>query len=192
MSSTKRTSMTSAPIIDLSTIRITALPPERSLGNFECGEDEIDRNLEKCNTRNRTHRARIFYAWSKIEDKILGFYCLAISASESKYLDEYFKRDDDFRPYIPFIYLSYIGVQREYQCQKIGTILMMDCLTKCERVARITGTYGVSLNALTDRLRKGYEKYGFRQFGDTRFPFMVLPTQALFDLVGKGFAPPPA
>jgi GNAT superfamily N-acetyltransferase len=91
-------------------------------------------------------------------------------------------RISDERAYVPFVYLNYIAVRADYQNQKIGTVLLMNALSRCGQVVRNVGIYGIALNALTERAAKLYERYGFRQISATKYPFMILPTQSLIDL----------
>jgi ribosomal protein S18 acetylase RimI-like enzyme len=113
-----------------------------------------------------------------------GFYALGISAADSKYLSGEILQGTEDRSYIPFIYLNYLAVQSEYQNQKLGTLLLIDALTRCANVARNVGLYGVALNALSDRAAGLYDRYGFKAYGRQKFPFMVLPIKFLFDLMG--------
>lgn len=112
-----------------------------------------------------------------------GFYCLSISASESKYLCEEIIRANENLPFVPFIYVNYFAVRKEFQNQKIGTALLGDALSRCGRVVRNVGIYGIALNALTERLIGLYERYGFRPYGKrSKYQLMILPAQTLIDL----------
>jgi ribosomal protein S18 acetylase RimI-like enzyme len=120
-----------------------------------------------------------------------GFYCLGITASDSKELGQEFGAEiaeaNDYRQYIPFVYVHYIAVRQEFQNQRIGTMLLGNMMQRCGHIVRNVGVLGIALHALTTRALKLYEGYGFRQFNELRYPLMVLPTQSLIDLTSGQF-----
>lgn len=178
--------MTTAPqSVDIKNLRIEPLDDHEALKDFDSGENEIDRHIATCCDWHQKYRRRTFCAFLSDEKIAVGFYCLGISATESKYLDDEILRSSDGHAYVPFIYLNYLAVRSEYQNNKIGTILLLNALDRCAHTVKNIGIYGVSLNALTDRSAGLYDRYGFREYGGrNKYPFMVLPAQSLIDLFG--------
>ncbi len=178
--------MTTAPQpVDIKNLRIEPLASHESLRDFDSGEREVDRHIEKCCDWHRKYRQRVFRAFlPRGEESVaVGFYCLGISAAESKYLSEEILQTSDGQAYVPFIYINYLAVRREYQKNKIGTILLLNALERCAHTIKNIGIYGVALNAVTDRAAGLYDRYGFREYGGrSKYPFMVLPAQSLIDL----------
>jgi len=170
------------PPLDTRSLRIIPLSDAGLLDAFDSGESEIDRNIDRCCERHHKYRSRVFCAIVDGEQSAYGFYCLSISASESKYLAEEIIRANEGRAFVPFLYINYLAVRKDWQNQKIGTLLLIDALTRCERVVRDVGVYGVALNALTERAARLYEKYGFRPYGETKYPLMILPARSLIEL----------
>jgi len=171
------------PPLDIRAVRIVPLASRGVLTDFESGEREIDRALGKCCDWQEKHRVRMFGAMIEGCDYAYGFYSLGVSAADSKYLALDLVKVGDERSYIPFLYLNYLAVRRDFQGRKLGTLLLMNALTRCELVARNVGVYGVALNALNDRAAALYDRYGFRAYDKAKFPFMILPIQSLFDLM---------
>lgn len=169
-------------LLDLRSVRIAPLSDPGWLAGFKSGESEIDRNIGVCCERHATYRARTFCALADGQEGACGFYSFGISAHDSKYLDELI---NDGRAFIPFIYLQYLAVREQLQNQKIGTLLLGHCLTRCAQVVReVGGIFGVALHALTTRTADLYDGYGFREYGRrSKYPFMILPAQSLIDLV---------
>jgi len=187
-SSINRTVMTTAlPIPDIRNLRFRPLESEAVFRDFKCGEREIDRNIEKCCFWHNSHRARVFCAHINGVQEAYGFYCIGVSASETKHFDEHLTDTDDYRPFIPLIYVYYLAVRENFQNQKIGTMLLGNMLSRCGYIVRNVGVYGIALNALTSRVLILYEKYGFRQFSDTKYPLMLLPTQSLIELTERDY-----
>lgn len=178
--------MTTAPqSVDIGNLRIEPLDDHGALKDFDSGESEVDRHVEECCDYHQEYRRRTFCAFLSDEKIAVGFFCLGISASESRYLDDEIVRASGGHTYVPFIYLNYLAVRSEYQNNKIGTMLLINALERCAHAIKNIGIYGVALNALTDRVTGLYEKYGFREYGGRKkYPFMVLPAQSLIDLFG--------
>lgn len=173
------------PALDIRRLRIVPAPSENVFADFRSGEDEIDRNLQKCREWHRCHRSRVFCAYLADEPDLYGFYCLGLHAHDSKSADEFFTRSsDDIRNFIPFIYLNYLAVREGFRRKKIGTMLLLNALERCALAIRNVGAYGVALNALNDDAAALYDKYGFKANnpGSRRAPLMVLPAQTILDL----------
>lgn len=174
--------MTAPHPVDIKKLRIEPLADASALEGFSCGESEVDRNVEKCCKWHETYIRRAFCAFLGTEKSSCGFYCISISASESKYLDEKLVRASGGGNYIPFIYLNYLAVSSPYQNNQIGTILLMHALARCAYVIKNIGVHGVALHALNDRSAGLYDRYGFREHGKNKFPFMILPALSVLDL----------
>lgn len=176
--------MTTAPQpVDLKNLRIHPLSDSGQLEGFDSGEPEVDRYISKCCDWHVRYRKRTFCAFLADDQVAVGYYCLGISATDSKYLDEEITRSHDAFGYVPFIYLTYIAVRSGYQNNGIGTILLMNALERAANTIRDIGIFGVALNALNDRSAGLYDRYGFREYGKRKnYPFMVLPAQSVLDL----------
>lgn len=170
------------PTPDIRNLKYQPLIDPAAFAGFECGEDEIDRHLDKCWEWQAMHRARIFCAHVDGVPEAYGFYCLGILAHDHKGMDADIVRASEGRKYVPFIYVHYFGVRSEHQNKKIGTMLFGNLLDRCTSVVENVGVFGVALNALTPRAVNLYHNYGFRQRNDTKYPLMILPTQSLLDL----------
>jgi hypothetical protein len=59
-------------------------------------------------------------------------------------------------------------------------------LEKCAVAIRNIGAYGVALSALNDNAAGFYDHFDFRTKspGTQKYPFMILPAQAVLDLTG--------
>jgi len=64
----------------------------------------------------------------------------------------------------PCIYLSMIGVDKQFQGKGIGKTLMVDAMRTTLRVAEMVGVYALILDALDKEVAKRYERWGFEYF----------------------------
>jgi GNAT superfamily N-acetyltransferase len=175
---------TAGPALDLKSLKFVPLPSPSALADFRCGEDAIDREIAKCCVWESRNRARVFCAYLPADPIPRGFYCPGLHAHEAKAVHGFFAHArEDFRNYVPFIYLDYIGVRQELRRNGIGTVLLLHALERCTIVIRNVGSYGVALHALNDVAAKLYDRYGFRPVDEkAKTPFMVLPAQSVLDL----------
>lgn len=181
--------MTVRQIVDASNIRIAPLRDASMLKGFSSGEREVDRNIEKCCGWHEKYRNRIFCASIKERDSVVGFYCIGVSATESKYIDVSILRSDETFKFLPFVYINYIAVHCEYQNNKIGTCLLLNALEKCAWTVRNVGIYGVALHAISDRAAGLYDRYGFQEVSKgMKCPFMILPARSVLELFGNELA----
>ena len=187
ISSINRIIMTTArPPLDLRSARIIPLLDQNALCGFSCGEEQIDHWVVRCCDLHDRNRARVFCAMQPAEPRAYGFYSLSMTGVLAKGLETEITQNHNQNGFVPFIYIDYLGVQREFQRQGLGTLLLIDALKRCADVAKNVAVYGVALHSLTPRTTKLYEKYGFGVKGNKsmQFPLMVLPMQTLFDLFG--------
>lgn len=167
--------------LDLSQITVSPLADGVAIESFRCGNVEIDSwAKEKARKLSGINRVKIFCACSPSDASVRGFYCLSFEAKETKRLFSNYK---DF-PYIPVVYITYIGVLRSCQRQKLGTMLLIDALRRAYGLSEHVGFYGVALRSLNEDTNRLYTKYGFVQIDDSPNPLMLLPIQALNELFG--------
>lgn len=173
---------TALPPLALHTIKIEPFTNSSALDHFHCGERDIDRSLNKCRDWQSKNRVRMFCAMTDGCDRAYGFYCLGVSATETRHLDGDIVRGSEDRSFVPFIYLNYLAVEKDHQRQRLGELMLLNALERCEVVGRNVGVYGVALHALNDHSAGLYDRYGFRAYGNRDLPFMVLPIKSVFDL----------
>ena len=70
-------------------------------------------------------------------------------------------------PIVPVILLGRLAIDREYQDQHLGDALLFDALRRAFTVGtQEIGAMAVIVDALHDRARMFYERYGFQRFPD--------------------------
>lgn len=179
---------TALPPPDIGKLKIRSLVDRAAFADFESGERYIDRQIPKCCDWQEMHRTRIFCAQMDGVAEAYGFYCLGVSSVKALGMGSDITRVYEGKEYVPFVYLHYIAVRRQFQNQKIGTILLMNLLSRCGHIVRNVGVFGIALNALTSRVVSLYERYGFRQRDEREYPLMILPTQSLIELTKGDYA----
>lgn len=104
---------------------------------------------------------------SESDDRFVGFYTIAqhmidVSALSAIKLGSLPKK-------IPCSRLIMLGIDREYQGQRLGSKLMKHALELTRMVARQIGSYGLYLDAESTAI-DFYKKLGFQLLSDDRHP----------------------
>src|SRR5262245_59099899 len=113
---------TALPTPDIRNLKFRPLADPLAFHDFECGESEIDRRIGTCCEWETMHRARVFCAYLDNVPQPYGFYCIGIWAQDPKGMDPDIQRAGEGRNFVPFIYLHYLAVRKDFQGAKIGTM----------------------------------------------------------------------
>src|SRR5207247_10589711 len=67
---------------------------------------------------------------------------------------------------IPALLLARVAVDRQFQRQGVGELLLFDVLGRAVVISEQTGLYAVVLDALTETAKDFYRRYGFKELLD--------------------------
>jgi GNAT superfamily N-acetyltransferase len=165
-------------------IKISPLSSKEALKKFRCGEREIDDwAYNKAHKYAEQGRTKVFTAHVDGNDSALGFYALNLVAEDgSKLLSR--QDRDRFGARVPLVYIQYLAVLRAHQRNKIGTLLLINSLSRAYAVSRNVAFYGVGLRSLNAQTAEFYERYGFKLVDDSPTGgLMVLPIWTVGDLL---------
>ena len=154
-----------------SEISIEPLDPQRhDRAAFSCGTNRLDNFLKRT---ARKHQAgdftRVWVATESGRADILGFYAMNAHSLEGEALPAHLTRNAPRSGGIPAVYLSMIAVDRHYQSQGLGRILLADALKRSAAVAEQIGLKAVVLDVIedggpeiTEKRRAFYAAMGFQ------------------------------
>ena len=80
--------------------------------------------------------------------------------------------------------LAWLGVDRQFQGQKLGNLLIFDVLNRARIIAEQTALHGVILDALTDPALAIYLRLGFIQLKDEAHG-LFMPISTILSLLEK-------
>jgi GNAT superfamily N-acetyltransferase len=157
---------------------VERLSREHDRAVFDCGQPALDEWLQsQAGQFDRRDLARTFVAVRSPQPQVLGYYALASHRVRYEALP-----DDQSRglPHIdiPVILLARLAVDRVVQGQGLGEFLLIDALRRAEQVAQQVGIRAVEVDAIDDRARAFYLKYGFVGLRDD-VRHLFLPMQAI-------------
>ncbi len=112
-----------------------------------------------------------------------GFYSLSVIGEKSKALIPEVVEHHNQSGFVPFIYIDFLAVERQFQNKQLGTLLISHALERAAYVAQNVGVYGIALHSLNERTTALYHRYGFRsKTKNPQHQFMAMPARTLFDL----------
>jgi len=146
---------------------IERLSPGHDRAAFACGEESLDRYLREQAGQDMDRNLAVTYV--AVEESgspiILGYYTLVMSCVRPETVPE--KRIPPKRA-VPVVLLGRLAVSVNAQGKGLGEILLMDALRRSEALSQKIGSFAVVVDALHEKARAFYLRYGFRELGDSR------------------------
>jgi GNAT superfamily N-acetyltransferase len=133
---------------------------------FVCGQPLLDEWLkDRAGQFDRRDLSRTFVATRSDELVVRGYYALsthrviydALPAVEAKALP---------RLDVPVVLIGRLAVDRNFQGQGLGSMLLIDALRRAVHISEQVGMRAVEVDAIDDAARSFYLKFGFRPLLD--------------------------
>lgn len=157
---------------------IQRLGPAHDRRAFDCGIAALNDWLQKlAGQYERRDLARTYVATNPGESTVLGYYAIsshrvtyeALAVDQAKGLP---------RIDVPVILLGRLAVDRTTSGQGLGEFLLLDALRRANHIADQVGVRAVEVDALNDRAKSFYHKYGFVTLSDNEH-HLFLPIDAI-------------
>ena len=158
---------------------LSALHDRRS---FSCGEPVLDEYLRRFARQHAESKISRTYVGAK-DERILGYYCLAMSAIRKEQLPAQHQKRFPNYP-VPMARLARLGVDQRQQGKGLGKLLLMDALYRCYRLSEEIGSVGVVVDAKHERAQSFYRQFNFESFPESPLT-LWLPIAAIAGLFGK-------
>ena len=146
---------------------IQRLGPHHDRAAFACGEEALDRYLRQQARQDADRSLGVTYVATERQGDpaILGYYTLTMSCLQPETVPE--KRIPPKRA-VPTVLLGRLAVGQNAQGRGLGEILLMDALRRSVALSERVGSFAVVVDALHEKARSFYLRYGFRELGDGR------------------------
>jgi len=157
---------------------IERLTKEHDRSSFCCGQATLDDWLKhRASQFDNRDLARAYVAIRKGTSAVLGFYAIsnhrvsyeALPADQAKGLPQI---------EIPVVLLGRLAVDQSVQGQGLGELLLVDALRRSQHIADQIGVRAVEVDAIDEKARAFYSKYGFVQLVDDP-NHLFLPMQVI-------------
>ena len=147
------------------------LAPRHDLSQFSSGVPVLDVWLrDKARLNEAKGGARTYVACDA--DRVAGFYSLAASSVERHRVSSRVGRN--MPDPIPAILLGQLAVDKAYQGRRLGSDLLVDAGRRALAAAGTIGARAVIVQAVDERAKAFYIRFGYRQFSDREPLMMVL------------------
>ncbi|MBX9836863.1 MAG: GNAT family N-acetyltransferase [Silvanigrellaceae bacterium] len=148
-------------------VRFSEFKDKVKRDGFECGNDHLNDFIKtKGSQYEKNNLARIFLAIEEDTITIAGYYTLSgnsvdltnIPENDSKKLPKHLR--------VPVALIGKLAVDKNFQGQGLGSYLLMDALDRILNLSEEMGYYAVEVDAIDDKAKSFYDKYGFQSLLD--------------------------
>lgn len=147
---------------------IEALSKAHDKSLFACGESSLDQYLQRYARQNVDNdSARVYVAVRPDEPRVCGFFSLC--AGEASVTDFPKRVARGWPRDVPTIHLGRIAVDRDFQGQGLGDVLMGAAIEISLEVAEQVGVAAMELWALNENLLRFYGRFNFLSLEDDPF-----------------------
>lgn len=159
-------------------MQILPLTGNHDRRGFDCGRQELNGWLRQVARQHQDKGlSKTFVAvLDDAPDRLCGYYALTLAELENRHLPEAWRQKLPRR--IPGVRLGRLAVDKRYQGQGLGELLLVDALTRARRIYREAGGIGLFVDALDEQAAGFYRRFGFSAAPDNPL-LLFLPVPVL-------------
>ncbi len=138
---------------------------------FDCGRQELNDWLRQVARQHQDKGlSKTFVAIREEEPvRICGYLALTLAELENRHLPEAWRKKLPRR--IPGVRLGRLAVDKVYQGKGLGELLLIDALTRAQRIYTEAGGIGLFVDALDEAAAGYYRRFGFEASPD--YPLLL-------------------
>ena len=147
-------------------LQISELSGRHDRESFDCGKPELNNYLRQVAGQHvRKSLARVYVAYEQSDpSRIVAFYSLNGCEMQSEQLPESLRKK--FPQRIPAVRLGRLAVEKAYQGQGVGKLLLFHAMWNVGQVDAIIGAVTLLVDAKDEEAKRFYLKYGFIELPD--------------------------
>lgn len=133
---------------------------------FDCGHAALNDWLRQVARQHQDKGlSKTFVAVLDDEpDRICGYYALTLAELENRHLPDAWRKKLPRR--IPGVRLGRLAVDSQYQGKGLGELLLVDALTRAQRIYTEAGGIGLFVDAIDEQAAGYYRRFGFQPAPD--------------------------
>jgi GNAT superfamily N-acetyltransferase len=142
-------------------MQVRPLTGDHDRQGFDCGRQELNDWLWQVARQHQDKGlSKTFVAVrEEAPTRICGYYALTLAELESRHLPQAWRKK--LPRHIPGVRLGRLAVDRQYQGKGLGELLLIDALTRAQRIYAEAGGIGLFVDALDERAAGYYLNFGF-------------------------------
>jgi len=141
------------------TQRIEKLQPHHAVGAFDCGQEALNRFLQKHALQNQHSGGAQTYV-GLADNTVIGYYALAVGLVEQDHAPERMKKGLANHS-IPIMLLARLAVDLHWQKRGVGAGLLKDAMLRTLQAADIAGIRALVVHAKDETARTFYQRFDF-------------------------------
>lgn len=150
-------------------INIEPLNKSHDRQRFDCGDESLNTFLQNFARQNdEKGLGRTYVAVQPEKTEILGYYTVSSGSLSFENVPEKLPRYP-----IPTAHLGRLAVDRTQKGKGLGSLLLIDGLTKISLVSNELGIFAVEVYALNNSAKSFYLKYGFTELNDDPYHLYI-------------------
>lgn len=164
---------------------IELLDKKHNRDNFDCGKPLLNNYLKTQAGQDVKRKLCACFVLTENETTILGYYTLSNNSIPlSSFPDYVQKKLPQSYKAIPTTLLGRLAIDKRYQGQGIGKILLIDALRRSYEVSVEIGSFAVVVDPIDKEAENFYKKYDFIKLPDSGKMFIA--TKTLHELFRPG------
>jgi ribosomal protein S18 acetylase RimI-like enzyme len=160
-------------------MQIIPLTGSHDRQSFDCGRHELNDWLRQVARQHQEKGLSRTYVATleNVPDSICGYYALTLTELDNSNLPEAWRKKMPRR--IPGVKLGRLAVDKKFQGKGLGDLLLVDALTRAQRIYREAGGIGLFVDAIDEQAASYYRRFGFESVPDNPL-MMFFPAVAGF------------
>ena len=152
--------------------------------DFDCGKELLNDYLKTQAGQDVKRKLSVCFVLADSDTKVIqGYYTLSNSSIPlSSFTEQIQKKLPKSYKSIPTTLLGRLAIDKKYQGNGIGKILLMDALKRSYGISNEIGSFGIIVDPIDDNAKGFYQKYDFIELPDSKKMFIATQTlKELFD-----------
>lgn len=136
------------------------LAPNHEVSSFDCGNDALNRFLQRHALDNQRNQSARTYVALRGETRVVGYYSLAAASAEFDFVPARLAKGLARHP-IPLTLLARLAVDSTEQGAGLGAGLLRDALKRFLQAQAIIAARALVVQAKDERASEFYRHFGF-------------------------------
>lgn len=163
---------------------IELLDKKHNRKDFDCGKELLNDYLKTQARQDVKRKLSACFVLADSETKVIqGYYTLSNNSIPlSSFSEQIQNKLPKSYKSIPTTLLGRLAIDKKYQGNGIGKILLIDALKRSYGISNEIGSFGIIVDPIDDEAKGFYQKYDFIELPDSKKMFIATQTlKELFD-----------